>query len=302
MSTRNDETHQRNMLLLETWRAGLEADKTTPMGARARRRGERALDTLLRDNTKLVWHWANKTKWPGVGIDELHAAGMTGLLRGIEKYDESHGCTLATYATWWIRQAIGREAERWHKNSNRALIEQLDENLAQSVEHLVEIDMETEIIEGMDTFETTLNLQKSIEELAEIERDVVKAFIQAEGNLLEAARILDMPGRNARHKLHVAWSKLQHPSSPCSTLANWEDALCKNEERSSYFPPPGRGERVYSCANCPKKSKCLETALKDPKLSGIWGGTSEHERKSMRKNFEETPSEEWVAVGGLYNK
>ena len=31
-----------------------------------------------------------------------------GLLRAVDKFEPARGCKFSTYATWWIRQAIGR--------------------------------------------------------------------------------------------------------------------------------------------------------------------------------------------------
>lgn len=37
------------------------------------------------------------------------------------------------------------------------------------------------------------------------------------------------------------------------------------------------------CAKCPYKFQCLEFAVKDNTLEGIWGGTTERERVSIRR-------------------
>jgi WhiB family redox-sensing transcriptional regulator len=70
----------------------------------------------------------------------------------------------------------------------------------------------------------------------------------------------------------------------------WEHyALCYGMDQSLFFPEnsPGRDARIYSakqvCARCPVKRECLDTALDDPKLVGIWGGRTEQERKDMRR-------------------
>jgi WhiB family redox-sensing transcriptional regulator len=37
------------------------------------------------------------------------------------------------------------------------------------------------------------------------------------------------------------------------------------------------------CEICPVRQECLEVALVDPDLVGLWGGTTELERRGMRR-------------------
>ena len=37
------------------------------------------------------------------------------------------------------------------------------------------------------------------------------------------------------------------------------------------------------CASCEVQRECLRAALDDPELVGTWGGTSQEERKAMRR-------------------
>lgn len=37
------------------------------------------------------------------------------------------------------------------------------------------------------------------------------------------------------------------------------------------------------CDSCPVKVKCISTALQYPRVSGIWGGTTEFQRTQMRR-------------------
>ena len=45
--------------------------------------------------------------------------------------------------------------------------------------------------------------------------------------------------------------------------------------------PPTRTRDI--CGGCPVREECLETALADPDLVGLWGGTTERERREMRR-------------------
>lgn len=42
------------------------------------------------------------------------------------------------------------------------------------------------------------------------------------------------------------------------------------------------------CAECPVLSECLEYAIRTNQDSGIWGGTTEEERISLRREFRKT--------------
>jgi WhiB family transcriptional regulator, redox-sensing transcriptional regulator len=55
----------------------------------------------------------------------------------------------------------------------------------------------------------------------------------------------------------------------------------------------GRGGQYEAarsvCESCAVRRECLETALANPDLLGMWGGTSEVQRKSMRRATGATP-------------
>ncbi|SAL47787.1 RNA polymerase sigma factor RpoD [Caballeronia peredens] len=59
-------------------------------------------------NLKLVFHLAKKYRYSGEPLDDLAQEGNIGLLKAIERFDWRRGFKFSTYATWWIRQQIGR--------------------------------------------------------------------------------------------------------------------------------------------------------------------------------------------------
>jgi WhiB family redox-sensing transcriptional regulator len=60
---------------------------------------------------------------------------------------------------------------------------------------------------------------------------------------------------------------------------------CAEKPPSVFFPSDGVGVEVAKrvCADCPVKNQCLEYALENRIDHGVWGGTSERERRRILK-------------------
>ena len=72
---------------------------------------KRATDELLKHNQRLISTIAKRFKGRGCTHEDMMTDGMLGLLHAIERYDPTKGYRFSTYATNWIRQAIGRGVE-----------------------------------------------------------------------------------------------------------------------------------------------------------------------------------------------
>lgn len=73
----------------------------------------------------------------------------------------------------------------------------------------------------------------------------------------------------------------EHPGRPCA-----DPALGTARQRGAIFFPSTSQSTAYAvglCLRCPVRVECLDYALDSNQHYGIWGGTSESERRRLRR-------------------
>ncbi|MGW1243257.1 WhiB family transcriptional regulator [Streptomyces bobili] len=76
-------------------------------------------------------------------------------------------------------------------------------------------------------------------------------------------------------------------------MDDWRQrAACRHEDPELFFPIGTSGPALLQteqakavCRRCPVRAQCLEWALKTDQSLGVWGGTSETERRALKRRI-----------------
>jgi RNA polymerase primary sigma factor len=86
----------------------LSKEEETELARGARSGDARARRMLIEKNLRLVVAVAKGYRGMGLPFEDLIQEGNVGLMRAVERFDPEMGNRFSTYATWWIRQSVGR--------------------------------------------------------------------------------------------------------------------------------------------------------------------------------------------------
>jgi RNA polymerase primary sigma factor len=86
----------------------LSREEEAALSARIQEGDQAAWEELVRCNLRLVVSIARRYVGRGLEFADLVQEGNLGLMRAARGFDAAFGTKFSTYATWWIRQAIGR--------------------------------------------------------------------------------------------------------------------------------------------------------------------------------------------------
>ena len=86
----------------------LTKEQETELVKRIASGDNKAKELFIESNLRLVVYLARKYQNRGLSLLDLIQEGNIGLMTAVDKYDISKGYKFSTYATYWIRQTIGR--------------------------------------------------------------------------------------------------------------------------------------------------------------------------------------------------
>ena len=69
-------------------------------------------------------------------------------------------------------------------------------------------------------------------------------------------------------------------------VGRWTDrAACRGTDTEIFFPANAdeEAEALSICATCPVRAQCLEYAVRNKEIYGIWGGTTPDQRRRIRR-------------------
>lgn len=182
-----------------------EREKSEPLTAKAEREtillaqtgDERAIQTLIERNSRLVLKIALKYRGLGLDMSDLHQEGLWGIWEALKLFDASQGMRFMTYAAWRVRQRM-RDAvhemgslirvprkfqenvksgatEKWERRHAFYLAALRPARLDQQEGGLQLPDQETRVDGRLEALALKASLDRCLDSLKPVERKVIKA-------------------------------------------------------------------------------------------------------------------------------
>lgn len=73
---------------------------------KAKKGDQKALKLLIESNLRFVLTIAKDYVYTGIPLEDLIQEGNLGLIKAVDRFDETKGFRFISYAVWWVRQSI----------------------------------------------------------------------------------------------------------------------------------------------------------------------------------------------------
>lgn len=88
----------------------IDAKSQGELAIKAKNGDQKAIKKLVESNLRFVLKIAREYTYTGIPIEDLIQEGNIGIIKAIDRFDESRGFNFISYAVWWIRQSIMQSA------------------------------------------------------------------------------------------------------------------------------------------------------------------------------------------------
>jgi RNA polymerase primary sigma factor len=84
----------------------ISADEEVQLAGMIKKGDKKALERLIKGNLRFVVSVAKQYQGQGLSLPDLINEGNVGLIKAVEKFDDTRGFKFISFAVWWIRQSI----------------------------------------------------------------------------------------------------------------------------------------------------------------------------------------------------
>lgn len=88
----------------------VDAKEQTELAIKAKGGDQVAMKKLVESNLRFVLRVAKEYTYTGLMLEDLIQEGNLGIIKAVERFDETKGFNFISYAVWWIRQSIMQSA------------------------------------------------------------------------------------------------------------------------------------------------------------------------------------------------